>query len=79
MVTFLMTYLSTSIVTYYIQESRDRATSSYLIMYGELETICPLTDALGTIQLVPTVVYSLIMLSNELIKGANSDQNCLHI
>ena len=62
MVTFLMTYLSTRIVTYYIQESRDRSTSSYLIMYGELETVCPLIDALGTIQLVPAVVYSLIML-----------------
>ena len=62
MVTFLMTYLSTRIVTYYIQESRDRSTSSYLIMYGELEIVCPLTDALGTIQLVQAVVYSLIML-----------------
>ena len=62
MVTFLMTYLSTRIVTYYIQESRDRSTSSYLIMYGELEIVCPLTDALGTIQLFPAMVYSLIML-----------------
>ena len=62
MLTFLMTYLSTRILTYYIQESRDRSTSSYLIMYGELETVCPLNDALGTIQLVLAVVYSLIML-----------------
>ena len=62
MVTFLMTYLSTRIITYYIQESRDRSTVSYLIMYGELETVCPLTDSLGKIQLVPVVVYSLIML-----------------
>ena len=62
MVTFLMTYLSTRIVTYYIQESRDRSTSSYLIMYGELEIVYPLTDSLGTIQLVLAVVYSLIML-----------------
>ena len=62
MVTFLMTYLSTRIVTYYIQESRERSTSSYIIMYGELETVCPLTNSLGIVQLVPVVVYSLIML-----------------
>ena len=58
MVTFLMTYLSTRIGTYYIHESRDKLKIYYLIMYGDIETVCPLTDALGTIQLVPAVVYS---------------------